>query len=97
MPPHAYTPAKYTGPSYEDMLAMRKQYHSPAAFLLYREPVMITDASMQYMYDHTGKRYLDMWAGICTVSVGHGHPRVTAALDAQMKKVQHLTTVYMND
>ena len=29
---------------------------------------------MQWLYDHTGKRYLDLFAGIVTISVGHCHP-----------------------
>ena len=29
---------------------------------------------MQYLYDANGKKYLDMFAGIVTVSVGHCHP-----------------------
>ena len=29
---------------------------------------------MQWLFDHTGKRYLDMLAGVVTVSVGHSHP-----------------------
>ena len=29
---------------------------------------------MQWLYDHTGKRYLDLFAGIVTISAGHCHP-----------------------
>ena len=29
---------------------------------------------MQWLWDNEGKRYLDLFAGIVTVSVGHCHP-----------------------
>jgi len=29
---------------------------------------------MQYLYDETGRRYLDMFAGIVTAPAGHSHP-----------------------
>lgn len=58
---------------------------------------MIVDGHMQYLYDETGRRYLDAFAGIVTVSVGHCHPKVTAAIAAQSARLQHTTTIYLND
>jgi alanine-glyoxylate transaminase/(R)-3-amino-2-methylpropionate-pyruvate transaminase len=51
---------------------------------------------MQYLFDEKGKRYLDMFAGIVTVSVGHCHPYVTKAAIEQMQKLQHTTTIYLH-
>lgn len=58
---------------------------------------MITDGKMQYLYDETGRRYLDAFAGIVTVSVGHCHPGVLAAIREQQERLQHTTTIYLND
>ena len=80
MPAFDYKPKPYDGPSYEEMLKTRDKHISKASFMLYREPVFVTDASMQYIYGHDGKRYLDLWAGVCTISVGHDHPRVSGAI-----------------
>ena len=44
---------------------------------------------MQYVWDETGKRYLDAFAGIVTVSVGHCHPKVIEKIDEQNGKLQH--------
>ena len=41
-------------------------------------------------------RYLDFFAGIVTVSVGHCHPRVSAALRDQLDTLWHTTNVYMH-
>lgn len=39
---------------------------------------------MQYLFDEKGNRYLDMFAGIVTVSVGHCHPEVNAVMKEQI-------------
>lgn len=35
---------------------------------------------MQYLFDETGRHYLDGGGGIVTVSVGYGHPEVVKAV-----------------
>ena len=53
----------------------------------FKEPLLIEKGEMQYLFDHNGKKYLDLFGGIVTVSVGHCHP-----------KVQYLSTkVYTKD
>ena len=37
------------------------------------------------------------FAGIVTVSVGHCHPRVVAAISAQNARLQHTTTIYLHN
>lgn len=51
---------------------------------------------MQYLWDDTGKRYLDAFAGVVTVSVGHCHPRIVEAVREQVGKLSHTTTVYLH-
>lgn len=51
---------------------------------------------MQYLYDETGRRYLDLFAGIVTVSVGHCHPGVTRAMQEQVASLVHTTTIYLH-
>lgn len=96
LPPTAHKPKPYTGPSKEEVLALRRQFVNPAVFTIYREPIMIVEGYMQWLYDETGKRYLDMLAGIVTVSCGHCHPKVTAAITEQMQTLQHATTIYLH-
>lgn len=40
--------------------------------------------------------YPQAFAGIVTVSVGHCHPEVNAAIHAQNQLLQHTTTIYLN-
>jgi len=51
---------------------------------------------MQYLYDDSGRRYLDAFAGIVTVSCGHCHPEILNAITEQSKLLQHATTIYLN-
>jgi alanine-glyoxylate transaminase/(R)-3-amino-2-methylpropionate-pyruvate transaminase len=96
MPAFDYQPRPYTGPSREEVLAARRQYTNPAVFTLYREPLMIVEGRMQYLFDETGRRYLDLFAGIVTVSCGHCHPKVTARIQEQIETLQHATTIYLH-
>src|ERR687897_440245 len=96
MPPFNYTPRPYLGPSREEVLALRRQYVNPTVFTLYREPLMIVEGKMQYLFDETGRRYLDLFAGIVTVSGGHCHPKVICRVQAQTATLQHATTIYLH-
>jgi alanine-glyoxylate transaminase/(R)-3-amino-2-methylpropionate-pyruvate transaminase len=96
LPPSDHRPEPYTGPSKAEVLAMRRQYLTPALITYYREPLMLVEGKMQYLWDETGKRYLDALAGIVTVSVGHCHPRVIEAVRVQNERLQHATTIYLH-
>jgi alanine-glyoxylate transaminase/(R)-3-amino-2-methylpropionate-pyruvate transaminase len=95
LPPFAHQPQPYAGPSADEVLRLRKQYLSPGLFLYYKKPIMIVEGRMQYVWDDTGKRYLDGLGGIVTVSVGHCHPHVLAAMQKQNETLQHSTTIYL--
>ncbi|MDQ6871659.1 MAG: aspartate aminotransferase family protein [Gemmatimonadota bacterium] len=96
MPPTDHKPKPYTGPSRAELLAMRTKYTNPAIFTLYGEPLLIVEGHMQWLFDETGKRYLDMFAGIVTVSCGHCHPKIVAAIKQQVETLQHATTIYLH-
>src|SRR5215468_9527464 len=95
LPSTTHKPKPYTGPSSEEVLALRKQFLNPGIFLYYKKPLMIVEGKMQYVWDDTGKRYLDGLGGIVTVSVGHCHPHVVAAANKQNELLQHSTTIYL--
>jgi 4-aminobutyrate aminotransferase-like enzyme len=40
---------------------------------------------------------LQAFAGIVTVSVGHCHPEIVKAVNAQSELLQHTTTIYLNN
>ena len=88
--------ASYDGPSYEAVRTIRKENLNPAMLTYYREPLLIHSGKMQYLYDEKGIEYLDMFAGIVTVSVGHCHPKVNEALQKQIETLWHTTNIYLH-
>src|SRR5881227_2416808 len=90
-PPHSYT-----GPTKQEVIALRQQYLSPGLIRYYKDPLMLVEGRMQYLWDETGKRYLDGFAGIVSVSVGHCHPDIVAKVRAQVGRLQHATTLYLH-
>jgi len=59
-----------------------------------RQPVAFTHGKGSHLWDSQGKQYLDAIAGIAVNTLGHAHPRFTAALSAQIGKVMHVSNVY---
>ncbi|NMG63675.1 acetylornithine/succinylornithine family transaminase [Azoarcus indigens] len=59
-----------------------------------RLPVAFTHGDGAWLYDETGKRYLDALSGIAVSTLGHNHPRLVAAIAAQAGKVLHTSNLY---
>ena len=59
-----------------------------------RLPVAFTHGEGSWLWDSEGKRYLDALAGIAVNTLGHAHPRFTAALNAQIGKLIHVSNIY---
>ncbi|KAG7241104.1 hypothetical protein INR49_025847, partial [Caranx melampygus] len=97
MPPCSFQPEKYTGMSKEQMMEIRKLNCNPMTMKVtyYKKPVFIHQGYMQWLWDVDGRRYLDLFAGVATVSVGHCHPKVTAAAEQQLKRLWHTTNIYV--
>ncbi|MGB9104731.1 MAG: aminotransferase class III-fold pyridoxal phosphate-dependent enzyme, partial [Terriglobales bacterium] len=77
----------------DEIIAKYKQYLFPSVTTYFTDPLVTDHASMQYLWDTEGKKYLDFFGGIVTISVGHSNPRVTTKIKAQIDKIQHASTV----
>ncbi len=70
----------------------------PAAAPYHGDAPLIADrAKDQYIWDVDGKRYLDFFGGILTVSVGHCNDEISERTMAQLRKLQHTSTIYVNE
>lgn len=81
----------------DEILLAQKEYLFPSVFHYFAEPLVISHAKNQYVWDAEGKQYLDFFGGIVTISVGHCNDRVNAAVAAQNEKLQHVSTVLVNE
>jgi len=59
-----------------------------------RLPISFTHGEGVWLWDSTGKRYLDALSGIAVNTLGHAHPRFTASLSEQAGKLIHVSNVY---
>jgi acetylornithine aminotransferase/acetylornithine/N-succinyldiaminopimelate aminotransferase len=62
-----------------------------------RFELVLSHGSGSYVYDVTGKRYLDLGAGIAVNSLGHAHPALTEALVEQSRKLVHVSNYYYHE
>jgi 4-aminobutyrate aminotransferase len=59
------------------------------SFVAAIEPIAVAKAEGATVRDQDGAEYIDAFAGIAVVNVGHRHPKVIAAAKAQMDEVVH--------
>jgi 4-aminobutyrate aminotransferase len=88
---------KTTASRSEEVIRKHKEYLWPAVTNYYRQPLVADHASMQYLWDIEGKRYLDFFGGIVTIGVGHCNPKVTAKIKTQVDRLQHTSTLFPNE
>lgn len=62
-----------------------------------RFDLAFSHGSGSYIYDVTGKRYLDFGGGIAVTSLGHSHPAITEALVDQSRKLVHISNLYYHE
>ena len=59
-----------------------------------RLPVSFEHGEGIYLWDSEGKQYLDALSGISVTSLGHNHPRITAAIQQQAERLLHTSNIY---
>lgn len=60
-------------------------------------PVVVTRGSGIHLWDVDGQRYIDMLGAYSAASLGHAHPRLTAALERQAKRLSLTSRAFHND
>ncbi|MFL0247968.1 aspartate aminotransferase family protein [Candidatus Clostridium stratigraminis] len=83
----------YIGP--ENILKKRKEYFYPATICFYKNPPQIVAGSMQYLFDNTGRKYADFYAGVSAMNCGHSNPEILKAVIERLNKIQHTSTLYL--
>lgn len=59
-----------------------------------RLPITFTHGKGSRLYDTDGKEYLDALSGIAVSTLGHGHPKLVAAISAQAGRMLHVSNLY---
>jgi 4-aminobutyrate aminotransferase-like enzyme/Ser/Thr protein kinase RdoA (MazF antagonist) len=77
-----------------DTLAKRRALLGSNLKVGYRNPLKVSRGWMQYLFDDTGRQYLDAYNNV--PHVGHAHPRIVAAAVEQMRAL-NTNTRYLYD
>ncbi len=59
--------------------------------------VTFVDGDGSWLTDDAGNRYLDLFAGIAVVGLGHRHPAPLAAAQAQLERLWHVSNLYWTE
>jgi acetylornithine/N-succinyldiaminopimelate aminotransferase len=62
-----------------------------------RFDLVLRHGTGSYVFDVTGKRYLDLGGGIAVNCLGHAHPAIIEALVEQSKKLIHVSNLYFTE
>ena len=61
-----------------------------------RQPFLLTHGRGAYVFDSTGKKYLDFLGGIAVNALGHAHPRIVKVIRREAARAIHLSNLYHN-
>ncbi|HZT40182.1 MAG TPA: aspartate aminotransferase family protein [Bryobacteraceae bacterium] len=81
----------------QEIILANQECLFPSVFHYYQEPLVLTRAKDQFVWDADGNQYLDFFGGILTISVGHCNPKVNAKVHAQVDQLQHVSTVFATE
>jgi predicted acetylornithine/succinylornithine family transaminase len=74
-----------------------KELHKKFVLPTYAPGLLFVKGSGTWLWDETGKKYLDFASGIAVCSLGHCHPAITEAIKAQSEKLVHISNLYYNE
>lgn len=61
-----------------------------------RQPFVLTHGRGSYVFDSTGKKYLDFLGGIAVNALGHAHPRIVKVIRREAARALHFSNLYHN-
>ena len=78
------------------IVSRRDKYFSASQrkFVPYETPLIFHHGQGQYLWDESGKKYVDLLAMNLCISVGHAHPKVVEAASEQIAQLTHCTTMF---
>lgn len=78
----------------KELLALERKHVVPAVSHYYQEPLLFVRGEGATLEDYAGKRYIDLFAGICTTITGYAHPKLVATLQWQAERLVYASTMY---
>src|SRR5438128_12100024 len=80
-----------------DLAAIQSLFQKHVIPSYARFQLAFSHGSGSYLYDVTGRRYLDLGGGIAVCCLGHAHPEITRALAEQSSRLIHVSNLYYTE
>jgi acetylornithine aminotransferase/acetylornithine/N-succinyldiaminopimelate aminotransferase len=80
-----------------DVAAIQQLFQQNVVPSYGRFDLAFSHGSGSYLYDVTGKRFLDLGGGIAVTTLGHANPAITEALVEQSRKLVHISNLYYHE
>src|SRR5690348_16906334 len=80
-----------------DVAAVQKLFQQHVVPSYGRFDIVLSHGAGSYVYDVTGKRYLDLGGGIAVSSLGHAHRAITEVLIDQSRRLIHTSNFYYHE
>jgi 4-aminobutyrate aminotransferase-like enzyme len=81
----------------EQLLAAKRDFLVPCVYHFYRRPPVLVRGEGAHLFDADGRKYVDCFSGVSVVNAGHCNAEITEAAVAQMRQLQHTTTIYLTE
>ena len=78
-------------PEQTDWKAIEANYYMQ---VVRRMPMVLVRGQGTSVWDEEGREYLDFTAGWAVLNLGHSHPEVTAAIQAQASELVQMTNLF---
>lgn len=78
----------------QTVITVDRDYYMP---VFARYAIVLSHGEGPYVYDSEGNKYIDFLAGIAVNLLGHGHPRLVAAVSEQAGKMIHCSNLYYTE
>ena len=78
----------------EEIMELEKKFLAPAVGHYYQDPVLFVNGEGAVLEDSSGKKYIDLFAGICTTITGYNHPKYVSTIKWQAERLVYTSSLY---
>jgi len=78
----------------DEILELEKKFLAPAVGHYYSNPVLFVNGDGAVLEDSSGKKYIDLFAGICTTITGYNHPKYVSTIKWQAERLVYTSSLY---
>jgi 4-aminobutyrate aminotransferase-like enzyme len=81
----------------QELAEKRERFLLPAYAHYFQDYLYLNRGQGQYVFDETGRRYLDCFAGVAVVNCGHSHPHIQERAAQQMATLVHASSLMLTE